>query len=186
LWPKEELDLERFLENEKEGAKFKFISLKEGIETGEIDDPSSLDNGVINVRIWKELQPYILSRPDTTIVRRTPFRYDSGPTYTAASIDSSHISYSASSQYASRGVTTEGSHSGQTFTTLGSLSDFNTVFVPNEIKIKIIGEQYSDEKYGLFWIGKSTPLEVFNSRRDAFDYAKMNKFGLDKVSIEII
>jgi len=54
LGPKEWVDLERFVDNKDSGNKFKFISLEQGEQTGEIQDPSSLDNGKIVVEFQKE------------------------------------------------------------------------------------------------------------------------------------
>lgn len=54
LGPKEWVDLERFVDSKDSGSKFKFISLEQGEQTGEIQDPSSLDNGKIVVEFQKE------------------------------------------------------------------------------------------------------------------------------------
>jgi hypothetical protein len=53
LQPHEDLDLERFVEDLKEGKRFKFMSVEEGKNTGEIQDPYSKDNGLITVEIFE-------------------------------------------------------------------------------------------------------------------------------------
>lgn len=47
------VDLERFVENNSSGKKFKYISLEEGSSTGEIDDPYRDENGLVRVTFHK-------------------------------------------------------------------------------------------------------------------------------------
>jgi len=49
------LDLERFVENNDSGKKFKYISLEEGASSGEIDDPYRKENGLIQVKFYKAI-----------------------------------------------------------------------------------------------------------------------------------
>jgi len=49
----ETVNLERFVSESSKGKKFKFISLKEGAATGEIDDPYRDENGVVRVKFHK-------------------------------------------------------------------------------------------------------------------------------------
>jgi hypothetical protein len=56
LAPGEKIDLERFLldGNPSVGRKFKFTSLAQGAVTGEIQDPTSPDNGKVRVTFYPE------------------------------------------------------------------------------------------------------------------------------------
>jgi len=49
----ETMDLERFVDDNSKGNKFKYISLEEGASTGEIDDPYREENGLIRVKFHK-------------------------------------------------------------------------------------------------------------------------------------
>lgn len=55
LEPNQTVDVERFVDDLDKGKRFKFISLEEGERTGEIQDPTEPDNGLIVVRFWKEV-----------------------------------------------------------------------------------------------------------------------------------
>jgi hypothetical protein len=59
LGPKESVDLERFvLDGDlSTGKRFKFMSLEKGAATGEIQDPTSLENGKIKVTFEPEIEP---------------------------------------------------------------------------------------------------------------------------------
>ena len=50
------VDIERFIDLSAEGRKFKFISIEQGTASGEIQDPTSADNGKIRVQIYPEKQ----------------------------------------------------------------------------------------------------------------------------------
>lgn len=54
LHPNQTVDLERFVDDLNSGNRFKFISLDEGTQSGEIQDPTSQDNGVIKVEFYPE------------------------------------------------------------------------------------------------------------------------------------
>ncbi len=49
----ESIDLERFVDDNSKGKKFKFISLEEGASTGKIDDPYREENGLIQIKFHK-------------------------------------------------------------------------------------------------------------------------------------
>jgi hypothetical protein len=59
LGPKESVDLERFILDGdlSAGRRFKFMSLEKGAATGEIQDPTSLENGKIKVTFEPEIEP---------------------------------------------------------------------------------------------------------------------------------
>lgn len=48
------IDVERFVDNLKEGKRFKFASLEESIKEGLVTDPTSLENGTVRVEFYKE------------------------------------------------------------------------------------------------------------------------------------
>jgi hypothetical protein len=50
------VNIERFVDSLNEGKKFKFISFEQGIRTGEIQDPSAPENGLIRVQIYPEVE----------------------------------------------------------------------------------------------------------------------------------
>jgi len=63
----ESIDLERFVDDNSKGKKFKYISLEEGASTGEIDDPYRDENGLIQVKFHKAYYlPSILREPTIT------------------------------------------------------------------------------------------------------------------------
>jgi len=49
----ETMDLERFVDDNSKGKKFKYISLEEGAASGEIDDPYREENGLVRVKFHK-------------------------------------------------------------------------------------------------------------------------------------
>lgn len=57
IGPNETVDLERFVDDNDGGSKFKFISIEQGEVTGEIQDPDNVENGRIAVTFQKELEP---------------------------------------------------------------------------------------------------------------------------------
>ena len=55
------VDIERFVDSHSTGKKLKFVSIEEGARTGEIQDPTSPNNGLIKVKFFKEIKkPSIL------------------------------------------------------------------------------------------------------------------------------
>jgi len=137
------VDIERFVDSHSSGKKLKFVSIEEGARTGEIQDPSNPDNGLIKVKFFKEIpRPSITVRtkeiqspfPDTWYTRnagdRITFTSNAGGTAsgvyrsqttldTTQKLESSMF-YSANldsfaTQCCAKGATVEGSSSSQTF-----------------------------------------------------------------------
>jgi len=65
----ETIDLERFVENNSKGKKFKFISLEDGANSGEIDDPYRDENGLVKISFHKA---YHLPKIDYTLTTTYP------------------------------------------------------------------------------------------------------------------
>ncbi len=51
----ETLDLERFVDDNESGNRFKFISVEQGMKTGEVQDPTNSENGKITVEFYEEI-----------------------------------------------------------------------------------------------------------------------------------
>jgi len=104
LFPYQTLDVERFVENLSEGKKFRFVS----VNSHEVSDPTSSENGLIEVNFWKEVPDlashtlYTCGIPINAVGSTT----DAGATYT--------ISSSAVSS-CDLGATVDGAHSSQAF-----------------------------------------------------------------------
>jgi hypothetical protein len=56
LSPYQSVELERFVDDLNAGKKFKFISVEQGASTGEVQDPTSPENGLIRVQIFPEVE----------------------------------------------------------------------------------------------------------------------------------
>jgi hypothetical protein len=56
LSPYQSVELERFVDDLTEGRKFKFISVEQGAATGEVQDPTSAENGLIRVQVYPEVE----------------------------------------------------------------------------------------------------------------------------------
>ena len=91
----ETIDLERFVDDNSKGKKFKFISLEEGASTGKIDDPYREENGLIQVKFHKafylpKLNFTIKSTPDYTPFCGAVINHDyllrSNPTFGSAKV----------------------------------------------------------------------------------------------------
>jgi len=69
LNPYQTVELERFVDDLNSGRKFKFISVEKGVLTGEIQDPTSADNGLIRVQIYPEAETTttFTSTPDPSV-----------------------------------------------------------------------------------------------------------------------
>jgi hypothetical protein len=109
----ESIDLERFLAdgNLTLGRKFKFVPLSDS----KVQDPSSSENGLIEVRFWKEKSTYVQPLLYRNVISKNidaSQLYCSGPCG-MSSFDSIPVSYNAS--FASNGATVEGDVSRQTF-----------------------------------------------------------------------
>lgn len=53
--PGNSIDLERFVEDQDKGKKFKFVSIKEATDAGQLQDPEYFDNGRIEIKIYEEI-----------------------------------------------------------------------------------------------------------------------------------
>ena len=67
------IDLERFVENNESGKKFKYISLEEGASSGDIDDPYREENGLVQVNFYKAFQLPMTNYTHTTCPSYYPF-----------------------------------------------------------------------------------------------------------------
>ena len=56
LAPYQSIELERFVDDLNSGKKFKFISVEQGARTGEVQDPTAYENGLIRVQIYPEVE----------------------------------------------------------------------------------------------------------------------------------
>lgn len=163
--PHDQIQLERFVDELDSGSKFKFISLEEGIKTGEIQDPTSKENGIIRIKYYKE-RPFINHR--RIIKTDRPNNYEI--TYTSASA-------------CTNGATVEGGHSNQQFNMTDA--DFPTELIPGEIIIKLVGIR-NREKFGVYLNNNKKPTYEFNDRLEAYNFVKINDFGISKVIIKPI
>lgn len=197
------LDLERFIESLDSGKKLKFISVEQGKKTGEIQDPTSEDNGTIRVEFYPEatLLTYIYttnqSYQQTPIWNRWNYNGGTlsssdgvinGTTSSTVSVDGSNLNYntSASNSYYSKkvdnetkastvGATTEGSESMQKFS---KVADFITEPTPTIIMLKIRGPKQQDELLD--------KLEtVTKSTSDMIDMLQVVMTTGSKLSIEV-
>ena len=147
-------DLERFVESLKSGNKFKFISLEEGKRTGEIQDPTSTENGLIRVEFHPESNYWnsILFTQTTSPATPTIFAnslgeqgiqgingtiinscYNNYSTSTLATTNSVQINCNKLEE--TKGATVQGGQSSQSFATV---SDFVTD-APTIITLRIRG-----------------------------------------------
>ena len=104
----ESVDLERFLAdgNLTSGRKFKFVPLSDS----KVQDPSSPENGLIEVHFWKEKQKYVLP---TTLYRSFDTRLSKGAPNSM--LYASSMTFSCAATPASNGATVEGGVSSQAF-----------------------------------------------------------------------
>jgi len=174
LRPNSDIDLERFIDDLIQGRKFKFVSLEEGMKTGEIQDPSSKENGVVTIKFYKEIIPRSL--------------FNSGCKGGGSSLRGvSNASYASCNLGAMEftpqecGATVEGQVSNQQFGVDNTY--FPTELIPVEIVIKMIGHDFR-KKIGLYLDKNKKPSHEFNSREDAFEFAKLNDFGSSSVTIK--
>jgi len=66
----ETMDLERFVDDNSKGKKFKYISLEAGAASGEIDDPFREENGLVRIKFHKALHI-----PKPTVTLTSPMSY---------------------------------------------------------------------------------------------------------------
>lgn len=178
LGPYETVDLERFVDDADKGKKFKFISVEQGLQTGEIQDPYNSENGQITVEFSKELvanfmlgtptilsDHYSYSNPifrsvapqamfnGASIKANDAAFYSSCDTTALASnaVDGTLTSTSMSESTA--GATVEGSNSNQKF---HQTSDFATEWGTTRMVIYLKGPGL-EEKWGIFVNNESSP-----------------------------
>ena len=104
------VDLERFLAdgNLTSGRKFKFVPLSDS----KVQDPSSSENGLIEVRFWKEktIQPQLLYRSVDVIAKNVR-----GIDYSMSESNCYFSCAASTTEFSSNGATVEGNVSSQTF-----------------------------------------------------------------------
>ena len=140
LKPNQSLDLERFLTDLNEGSKFKYTSKKQAAQENQLQDPTSPDNGHIQIKFFEEYIPAAIttwsnpwpgiSNPwgswvyTSTGYHNPDIRYRSGQVLTNAQalysssnniIDSSIMGSLKNTPEEAVGVTIEGSKSDQKF-----------------------------------------------------------------------
>jgi hypothetical protein len=202
------LDLERFIIDKDKGRKFKFLSQEKAMETGEINDPDSPDNGYVTLKFYQET-PSILIRSssanDHFTTDKKIFRSNSLPSsvMNSTSLDSgiscsntsslvdSSVNCSLTSCMDSivtdvepsgnEGVTGEGSISTQKFQ---DVADFVTVSNPVIIKIKLLAPADVRESLLGVYVNKSTsPLHHVKNLKEGMDW--VSKSIPNATSIEI-
>ena len=156
---KQTLDLERFIDDLDSGKKFKFISTKEGKDTGEIQDPTNPENGTIRFEIHpeKDFDPFwSLTTTSGTFTSSGEQNVNIKGTTTKTTIPiyessaySSPTAYYINSDLTTNtcsvdvldttdGATSEGSNSNQSFM---EVSDFETD-MPTIIELKLRGPSH--------------------------------------------
>ena len=197
------VDLERFVDDSYEGRKFKFMSLEKGAAIGKIQDPTSVDNGLIEVRFYKEKQA-VLKRI------RSPLRGGMAINFCkVSSTNSGHSTISNSSEpninhtlsakcldgyegndlseiqeranFSNAGATVEGGKSIQQFHIYQE--HFDIEGTPEIIRIKLKGQTWKEVIFGLYLNTDNIPQKTFNSREDAFTWAKLNDYGEASITI---
>jgi hypothetical protein len=133
IGPNSSVDLERFLVdgNNNQGNRFRFVPLSDNL----VQDPSSPENGLIEVRFWKELRPTIYNYP--IWVQEKPYwPVPSNPIYCSSSAGTASKGFTVGSNFnqvlgnaimpdsgsvncfaSQAGATVAGSISNQSFTT---------------------------------------------------------------------
>ena len=156
LHPHESSTVERFIDSYTEGKAFRFISKEEGERTGDLQDPTSSDLGIVEVRFWSEVvlpQPRDSGR-DRGILRSTgsvtnsmqkSAQYSTGEMQTMGSLGCNindtflNSTMDSNEAFASCiGGTAEGSRSSQQFSVT---MDFMTVRSPVVIKLRLLAPE---------------------------------------------
>jgi len=166
--PHDEIMLERFVDDLDRGKKFRFISLEEGMRTGEIQDPTNEDNGLITVTFYKEI-----IEPPTTI-------HVTGTKITQCQVGGASLT-SDTVLRAYTGATVEGANSSQNFSLTEEV--FPTECTPIELSIKLIGIPLR-ERFGIFIDNNKKPSYEFKDRMEAFRFLEANDFGHQKTKIK--
>lgn len=150
--------VERFVTDLNGGKKFKFISLEEGEKTGQIQDPTSPENGNICVKVYPEkITQWFTSTSDspTGIFTRLP----SSPTWVTS--DSSF--YGGTQGCSGSSILRNAGVANTTFSVSASSTPTSNVFVAQEISDAggtAEGSQ-SSQKFGVdhsYWETESTPV----------------------------
>jgi hypothetical protein len=156
LMPNQTIDLERFLNDNASGEKFKFISKEKAMETGEILDPDGIDNGRIQIKFYEEYSNSFMSLLGVSTLLNTTPNYTltnnntSGGTFTAnnAQIKAATDGYlsgsincsanaAANSAQLNSGVTAAGGQSAQSFSQAIDFTTYTYSFA--EINIWLSG-----------------------------------------------
>jgi len=149
LPPGSSTTIERFVDSFSEGKKFKFISKEEGIATGALQDPTSPQLGIIEVRFWSEIVRLVGHWPSSGILRSTQKNVPPTVTYSSATIHNTTGAVTNGSEHSTWqngemafasaiGGTAEGSASLQKFHTA---EDFETEWNPTTIKLRILAPE---------------------------------------------
>lgn len=181
LKPYQEIELERFIVELEQGPKFKFMSIEDGVKTGEIQDPTNKDNGIISIKFFKEMIP-----PTTNTITYTEsakLDYMCCQTNGSSTPTSGVSLRGISAASASAGATAEGSNSNQKFD--DSEEWFPTEVQPLEVKIKLVGFK-AQSYFGVFLDNSKKPSFTFADRMDAYNFVKVNDFGLTTAKIRPI
>lgn len=88
LNPYQSVELERFVDDLNSGKKFKFISVEQGAKTGEVQDPTAEENGLIRVQIYPEIDAPVVKVSDSRSVP-SPM-CDSGSIFRSKSVNSGY------------------------------------------------------------------------------------------------
>ena len=196
LEPNETFDLERFVDQMDKGSKFKFMSLVKGAATGEIQDPYSNDDGLIEIKFEKEVYYQINSfaLPTYTI---QPSLFPGMPSSTCCDentmetlskcISSNHAimdlsTVETNSIDSTLGATAEGTRSDQAFAK--STDSFLTD--PAEIiTIRMVGQDFVQTKeYGVYLEDSNIPEFTALRREECYNFCKINDFGFQSVTIK--
>jgi hypothetical protein len=125
------VDVERFVDSLDSGKKFKFVSIEEGTKTGQIQDPTSTDNGTIKIYVY----PEIVSTVTYAMPTFTTYPRDFSVTCDSLGIGD----FASTSTYVVNasvvGATVEGSNSSQGF--MMSQDYFETAGSPVGFVIKL-------------------------------------------------
>ena len=134
LNPNQTIDIERWVDSNEQGKKLKFTSLEKAKLTGEVNDPTSSDNGTIRVELYEELQNWF-----------DRLEQSQNPTWTCVPITGSQFSFNGGTltnsgiKSTTAGVTTQGADSSQLFT---QGVDFPTFTLPTIITLKLRAPAY--------------------------------------------
>jgi hypothetical protein len=186
------VDVERFVDDLKAGSKFKFISIEQGMATGEIQDPGSPDNGIIEVTFYPEIIRDVVftsskrkNRRDHGCTRSTTD--DPAPIPCSATMDfmvlepqSMDLPDTPAGWQSIFGATVEGGESRQKFDITNETFRVGTPII---IKIKLEAPAEVLE-YGVYVSGGTKPVKTFWDKRSAALYLADNDFGDAPVTVK--